>query len=157
MWLPLSTAILPHLPSFTSQHSSPGSLSPSHFPSIHSTASPYIHPAKQTGRQRHKRPNTGRGPSPVGPLNAECLKITTWQLASHRRFQRKSHISFQNGPQCLLRLSAISFFCFFQHSLLPMSLLPPPPPHHHHHHHMHMHTHMCTQRPLKAICQAKVK
>lgn len=110
--LNVATFALSHLPSFISQRSSPISSSLIHIPSVPNTASPYIHPAKQTGRQRHKRPNTERGPSPVGPLNAECLKITTWQWASHRRFQRKSNISFQNGPRCLLRLSAIAFFCF---------------------------------------------
>lgn len=59
---------------------------------------PNLQPAKQTGRQtQKKKPNTGRGPNPDG-INVECLKTTTWQWALHRRFQRKSNISFQNGP-----------------------------------------------------------
>lgn len=91
-------------------HSCPLSLR--ECPQILSTAPPHIQPAKQTGRQTQKRPNTGRGPSPDGTLNAECLKTTTWQRASHRRFQRKSNISFQNVPQCLLRVPALFLFAF---------------------------------------------
>lgn len=52
---------------------------------------------RQVGRDRKKKTNTGRGPNPDG-INVECLKTTTWQWALHRRFQRKSNISFQNGP-----------------------------------------------------------
>jgi len=55
-----------------------------------------------------KRPNTGTG------LSTDCtlLKTTTWQWASHRRFQRKANISFQNGAQRRLRVPAQCFFCF---------------------------------------------
>lgn len=144
MGLTLPAAILPHLPSSTTQHSSPVSLTPSHFPlrecKTQSLVLPLLTPSqpnRQVGRHR-KRPNTGRGPSPDGTLNAECLKTTTWQSASHRRFQRKSNILF-----LLLSLSL---------SLLPMSLLcwTPPPI-------THVHTSTHTQRALEAVCGAKVK
>lgn len=156
--LTLPAAILPHLPSSTTQHSFPVSLTPSHFPlrecKTQSLALPLLTPSqpnRQVGRHR-KRPNTGRGPSPDGTLNAECLKTTTWQSASHRRFQRKSNISFQIGPWCLLRVPALSFFCFL--SLFPFfpwvffAELPPI---------THVHTSTHTQRALEAVCGAKVK
>lgn len=134
------------------------SLSLRESPPILRATPPYIQPAKQTGRQTQKRPNTGRGPNPDGTLNAECLKTTTWQWALHRRFQRKSNISFQNGPRCLLRVPDLSFFCFFLSlSLLPMSLLCWTPPLHTHTHTTTTCTHTCTQRALKAVCGAKVK
>lgn len=57
-----------------------------------------IHPNRQVDRNRKKKKaNIRRGPSPDGILNAECLKSTIWQWALHRRFQRNSNISFQNG------------------------------------------------------------
>lgn len=104
---------------------------------ILSASPPYVQSAKQTGRQRQKRPNTGRGPSPVGPLNAECLKITTWHWASHSRFQRKSNISFQNGPQRLLRVPALSFFCSLSPFFPWVSSAEPP-------HHMYTNAHART-------------
>lgn len=120
---------------------------------ILSASPPYVQSAKQTGRQRQKRPNTGRGPSPVGPLNAECLKITTWHWASHSRFQRKSNISFQNGPQRLLRVPALSFFCSLS---LPSSHESPLLNHLTICTQMRTHAHTHTE-PLKAVCGAKVK
>lgn len=116
----LPVSIPPHFPSYSSQHSSPVSIfhqTPPSPPQILTAAPPHFQPGpnRQVDRDRIERAQEG-APSPDGRFHAECLKITTWQWASHGRFQSKSNVSFQNGPLCVCRDKPLSLCCFFSSS-----------------------------------------